>query len=385
MQLYLVVISDIKMTNKPRVKLVAVAKDEAAYFPEWIHHHLYFGFDAIDIYINRTRDNSWAMLSQLKVTHQQLNFLSADWVDVCPLEVQRNLQYVIYAKAFEENRLSGNFDYIMFMDIDEYWTPQNMQWSIQDCILAHDCPASLSFAWINEHGSDVPFSPLQAVTVGQMSSLVKTVISLKAELVDMSLHRPRLNTEPNLMVDGDNFIADTSNRECLHGDLQHLRTVMIIHRMFRSQLEYVSLLSRGRPSDELPLKLNRGGYNKSAGTHVTYALNQDYYSQYIRSFNQFLTKTVISAFLLDAQQFVQNRYQTTLDAITKMPSNYYDDLFNIFKGCGKDIKKQLIDSIKHSVELNTCQDADTLLNMATKLQKHDAFLARDIANMASKR
>jgi hypothetical protein len=378
-------VSDIKMTNKPRVKLIAVAKDEAAYLPEWVHHHLYFGFDAIDIYVNRTSDNSWAMLSQLRESNQQLNFLSADWVDTCPLDVQRNLQYVIYAKAFEENRLTGSFDYIMFMDIDEYWTPQNMQWSIQDCILAHDSPASLSFSWINEHGSDVPFSPLQIVTAGQMSPLVKTVISLKAELLEMSLHLPRLNTEPNLMVDGDHFIPDATNRECLHGDLQHLRTVMIIHRMFRSQLEYVSLLSRGRPSDELPLKLNRGGYNKSAGTHVTYSLNQDYYDQYIRSFNQFLAKTNVSALLLDAQQFVQKRYQITLEAITKMPSDYYDDLFIIFKGCGKDIKKQLIDSIKHSHELTTCHDEDKLLNIATKLQKHDAFLARDIANMANKR
>jgi hypothetical protein len=376
---------EVKMPKRPKIKLIAVAKDEAAYLPEWIHHHLYFGFDAIDVYVNRTSDNSWAMLSKLQETYKKLSFFSADWVDNYPKDVQRNLQYVVYAKAFEENRSSNDFDYIMFLDIDEFWTPQNLQTTIQDCIVDNGYPASLSFSWVNEHGSDVPFVPLQANTNGQMSPLVKSAISLNAELMEISLHLPLLNTEPNLMVDGDNFISDTANREYLHNDLQRLRSVMVIHRMFRSQLEYVSLLSRGRPSDELPLKLNRGGYNKSSGIHVTYSLNKDLYDEYIHSFNQFIAETNISDLLVEAQVFIKDRYQTTIDSIARMSSDYYDDLFVIFKGCGKEIKTQLIDIIKHSEELNTCNDVDKLLNIATKLQKHDAFLARDIANMANKR
>lgn len=42
-----------------KVKLVAIAKDEAAYLPDWIFHHLYFGFDSIDIYVNNTTDNTY--------------------------------------------------------------------------------------------------------------------------------------------------------------------------------------------------------------------------------------------------------------------------------------------------------------------------------------
>jgi hypothetical protein len=374
----------VKMTQRPKVKLIAVAKDEAAYLPEWIHHHLYLGFDAIDIYINRSSDNSWAMLSRLKESIPQLAFYSADWIDSCPAEVKRNLQYVVYAKAFEENRLSGGFDYIMFLDIDEFWTPQNLQLTIQDSIIANDYPASLSFSWINEHGSEQAFSLLQATTTGQMSPLVKSAISLKAELREMSLHLPHLNTEPNLLVDGDNFIPDAVNREYLHNDLQHLRSVMIIHRMFRSPLEYVSLLSRGRPSDALPLKLNRGGYNKSAGSHVTYSLNQEAYNAYSGSFEQFIIKTMVSALLLEAQTFVKDRYQTTIGAVALMSADYYDDLFVVFKGCGKEIKALLINTIKQSEELIECKDVNRLLDIATKLQKHDAFLARDIVSMANK-
>lgn len=29
--------------SKIKTKIVAVAKDEGAYFSEWIHHHLYLG------------------------------------------------------------------------------------------------------------------------------------------------------------------------------------------------------------------------------------------------------------------------------------------------------------------------------------------------------
>jgi hypothetical protein len=371
------------LTNRPRVKLIAIAKDEAAYLPEWIHHHLYFGFDAIDIYVNRTSDNSWAILSKLKETYNTMSFFSADWIDSCPVDVQRNLQYVVYAKAFEENRLTGDFDYIMFLDIDEYWTPQDMQRSIQDCIEAHGSPASLSFAWINEHGSDVPFESIQSTTTGQMSPLVKTAIRLNTQVIEISLHLPLLDTEPNLLVDGDKFISDMANREYLHSDLQRVRSVMIIHRMFRSQLEYVSLLSRGRPSDELPLKLNRGGYNKSSGIHVTYSLNNDLYNEYIGSLKQFIADSNIADLLVEAKVFIKDRYQTTIKSIATISADYYDDLFVIFKGCGKDIKALLIDTIRHSEELKTCNDATKLLSIATKLQKHDAFLARDIANMAS--
>lgn len=55
----------ITMKTELKIKLVAIAKDEAAYLPEWIFHHLYFGFDQIDIYVNNTSDNTFALGEQL--------------------------------------------------------------------------------------------------------------------------------------------------------------------------------------------------------------------------------------------------------------------------------------------------------------------------------
>ena len=45
---------------KAKVKLVAIAKNEAAYLPQWIHHHFSIGFNEIEIFINDTTDNSVA-------------------------------------------------------------------------------------------------------------------------------------------------------------------------------------------------------------------------------------------------------------------------------------------------------------------------------------
>lgn len=41
-----------------KIKLIAIAKDEAAYLPEWIHYHLSVGFDSISVLTNGITDNT---------------------------------------------------------------------------------------------------------------------------------------------------------------------------------------------------------------------------------------------------------------------------------------------------------------------------------------
>ena len=51
-----------------KIKLVAIAKNEAAYLPQWIHHHFSIGFNEIEIFINDTTDNSLAICEKKKKT-----------------------------------------------------------------------------------------------------------------------------------------------------------------------------------------------------------------------------------------------------------------------------------------------------------------------------
>ena len=125
-----------------RVKLVAVAKDEAAYLPEWIFHHLHFGFDHIEVNVNFSSDNTNAVLEKISgknpVSYQNCEYVlepDYDYNDslINPRYLSRNpLQSRIYAKAYSE---SPSFDYVAFFDVDEYWCPEDFSTNIKDHII----------------------------------------------------------------------------------------------------------------------------------------------------------------------------------------------------------------------------------------------------------
>jgi len=62
-----------------KIKLVAIAKDEAAYLPEWIYHHLHFGFDEIEVYVNFTTDNSYEVLAAI-AKHHPVRYRNAEYL-----------------------------------------------------------------------------------------------------------------------------------------------------------------------------------------------------------------------------------------------------------------------------------------------------------------
>jgi hypothetical protein len=51
---------------EPRILLAGIAKNEAAYLPEWIFYHLNIGIDVIRVYVNNTDDNTLQILDKLK-------------------------------------------------------------------------------------------------------------------------------------------------------------------------------------------------------------------------------------------------------------------------------------------------------------------------------
>ncbi|WP_416305703.1 glycosyltransferase family 2 protein [Neptunicella sp. SCSIO 80796] len=369
-------------SNNPRVKIVAVAKDEAAYLPDWIHHHLYLGFDFIDVYVNRTTDNSLQMLNFINKTYPQVRGISADWIDTCPQEAQSNLQYIVYAKAFEEAKVNDEADYILFLDIDEFWTPKSLRKSIQECIAENPHADTISFEWINEFGRDDAFLPLAQQIQGRINPLVKTLIKITAPVLKHRFHMPELDSGNSVLVDGQPFVRDAQLREGLHRDLQHLRPVMIIHRAFRSPMEYISLLNRGRPSDELQIKLNRGGYNECAGREVLFELNKDGYDKYIESHSQFVQSMSFDEMLVKAREFVQSRYQRTLEYLPNVPRKYFLDLFRVFRGCTDKEYRQLTTAMMNSTRLKRCQDPDELVELAKGAEKIDVHVAHVIWKQA---
>ncbi|WP_102798329.1 glycosyltransferase family 92 protein [Bowmanella denitrificans] len=360
----------------PRVKLVAVAKDEAAYLAEWIHHHLYFGFNEIDIYLNRTRDTSQTVLDQICYHYDQVNVHTADWIDSCQEAVRQQLQFIVYAKAFAECKVGNQADFIMFLDIDEFWTPSDMQNQIAECLSDHNEADTVSFGWLNEHGGNHEFQPFSQRVAGQLSPLVKTAINMRTEVQEMSLHLPKTRGVENRLCNGEAFIGQPDNRECLHPELIKLRDTMIIHRMFRSELEYIAALSRGRPSDELPLKTNRRGYNKAAGMHVLMELKPAAYDDYRKSYEQFLNQIHLHEHLRKARENVMLKRTEVLNQVAHMPVDNLDLVVRLFDGCSTEVRHAVSTIIKSSLQVHQLGTRHQAMELALKIKNCDFELAR---------
>ncbi|MBT1064914.1 glycosyltransferase family 2 protein [Bowmanella sp. Y26] len=366
-----------------KVKLVAVAKDEAPYLPEWVHHHLYFGFDEIEIYINRTSDISEQILHKISLHHPNVSFQYADWIDACHDNVRRQLQFIIYAKAFAEAKSAGRVDFIMFLDIDEMWTPNNMQKKVGDYLVDYLDADSVSFGWINEQGVNEAFQPFGSSINGQLSPLVKTAVNVRAEMVEVALHLPKTKRLENKVFGGESFLGQPTNRECLHPDLIRMREVMIVHRMFRSESEYIATLGRGRPSDYFPLKLNRGGYNKASGAHTVFALQPPAYLAYRTAYSEFIHACLLADDLQYAQQSVLARRDWVLDNLTSMPVEVLDQVLRVFEGCSDEVKRRVVESIKVSGMLETLDNKQNALTLAMRVRPLNFQLAKYIMAKAA--
>lgn len=171
----------------PRVKMVAISANEAYFLPIWVYHHFYMGFDSIDIYVNRTQDNSMAVLSKLKTVYPRLNIYNADWVDAVRGN-RMGIQAIVYAYSYF-NTLS-DYDYVMFADIDEYWLSREEGATIQHCIRSYNYPDMVSFLWTNIGGRDEFEFPMvtDMKISGWNSSLSKSVVKTNIPFTEIGVH-----------------------------------------------------------------------------------------------------------------------------------------------------------------------------------------------------
>jgi hypothetical protein len=242
-----------------RVKLVAIAKDEAAYLPEWIFHHLYFGFDQINIYVNNTRDCT-DQLAEKFTSHQQVFFRDGD-----KYFSQSNApQVLIYTEEVKKSRRQG-FSHVMFLDIDEFWLAQDFETSIKQFI-SNNPEQIYCFEWLNRTSESESFSAaIQPRIEGQRARQIKSLMSTDVLIKHINPHGVLAHRCCPRLADGESFKVSLENFSKV--DLceveKPLKPFFILHRMYRSELEYVALLLRGRPIKRQDIgifKGNRKGY-----------------------------------------------------------------------------------------------------------------------------
>ncbi|MDO6477522.1 glycosyltransferase family 2 protein [Alteromonas sp. 1_MG-2023] len=319
--------------GKGKVKLVAIAKDEAFYFPEWIHHHLFFGFDEIDIFINRTSDNSSDVLNKICESYPQVKWHSADWIDKCPGEAKSQIQFIVYNKIWDELLKAGGYSHIFFLDIDEFWIPQNFDVSIHDFIDNYSPDDVISFEWLNDLGNLPAFCALPQVLEGNLSPLVKTLYPVNTKIKELRHHVALFDGNPHhILVDGNEFAHRKSLIQAVREDLQSLKDAFIYHRAHRSIEEYISLLYRGRPGDEFPYKTNRHGLPTPDPHYNKVVIDEKQYAKYKASFSAFNSGTQVSSVSQKAKGFVLARLEQSLNQLQQYVSSDYITMMQMFRG-----------------------------------------------------
>ena len=317
-----------------KVKIVAIAKDEAAYFADWVHHHLHFGFDEIEIHVNRTTDNSAQVLDKICDAYPQVSWQSADWVDMCPPEANRNIQFVVYANAIRQMRQEGSYTHVFFLDIDEFWCPEDFNTSIQEYIASHPDNKAIYFEWINDLGDLEPFSLLPQTIDGYQAPLGKTLLPINCEIIRLRHHFPDLGkSEQCILANGEPFVSRKDHIQALKPALMSVKNAFVYHRAHRSEMEYVSLLYRGRPGNDFPFKNNRTGLPRRKHKHTLASFADDAYQNYVEKFHEFRARLAADDLIEQGRDFVRDRFKASVDNMGRgFYGGGYHDMMKIFHG-----------------------------------------------------
>lgn len=318
--------------EKSRIKLVAIAKNEACYIPEWIAHHLHFGFENIAIYINNTSDNSWNIKEKLE-ENQNVEFCDGDQFFVPSVDTP---QIEVYRFELERSRRQG-YTHVMFLDIDEFWTPLNLTTTINEYVQNNRSDVC-SFQWFNRTNENEPFLPsIEPHIEGLKGTHVKSLVSTHLQVDHINPHSVMAYKAIHQLSDGEILDVDISNFGKLNRKQINapVREVIVLHRMYRSQEEYVALLLRGRPINNRPkvanFKTNRRGYVSSAPkTKVKFAEEQ--VSEYRQFMDSFISRYGLIEEVELGQEFVMSRRLQVKDAIMSASQDNLVLLKKIFQG-----------------------------------------------------
>lgn len=288
-----------------RIKLAAIARDEAAYLPEWIFHHLEFGFDEIEIYINNTTDNSLDVIGAISKNYPVV----ANNADALFESSTNNFQPLAY-KALADKAIADGFTHIMFLDIDEFWTPADFKTTIKELLHNYNYPQALCLNWF-VHCAEAEFSPCYANNIkGINNGHVKTIFQLNLNWDKIDIHNVIGKEITYTRGDGSVFDFGDSTQCAITDKPKVTQDFFIIHRMFRSQMEYIALIGRGRPN-KAKVKTGRNGYYVK---HITDVITFDdvLLKEYYEKFEVFLKQGQLMPLIEQSRNFVRERYKTVI-------------------------------------------------------------------------
>ncbi|GAC13352.1 glycosyltransferase family 2 protein [Aliiglaciecola lipolytica] len=318
--------------HKPKIKLVAIAKNEACYLPEWIAHHLYFGFKDIAIYVNNTTDNT-ANIEKKLAAFSSIEFCDGDRFFTSEIN---SPQVEIYRHELRRSRKQG-FSHVMFLDIDEFWTPKDLNTKVHNFVENTEADV-LCFEWLNRTDEAKPFlSSIQQKIEGIKGNHVKSLVSTHLLINEINPHSVLAYNATHQLADGTPFNVDKTNFAKIDRNEVNkpLKSVFILHRMYRSQEEYVALLLRGRPINNRPsngvFKNNRRGYIP-ASKKVEVVFEDKYISKYTIFMRNFYANFGLDEEIELGKAFVLAKRNQVAKTILASPKEAYPLIKTVFTG-----------------------------------------------------
>lgn len=312
------------------IRLIAIAKDEGAYLAEWIHHHLYFGFDQIAVILNGCTDNSHQLLEQIANNEPRLLVRDGNALKASCQQTGQNFQIAAYAQELALARQESRVTHVMCLDIDEFWITPGLTETIHNYTDHYREADSIAFAWHMEVPSNPePFSPaLQASYPVQKDRHVKSIHRISDRLTYLDIHNATHQHGNYLLADGQDFPQHTHNgseRAGLPDELfkpTQVDCAFVYHRVLRSQQEYLASLQRGRPGPSAhSLKTNRWGYQShepSAPVLLVEHHEKELHTLH-SSCASFTNTHQLEGNIAEGKQHAHRRFQTVLSAVASGP------------------------------------------------------------------
>lgn len=361
------------------VRLVAIAKDEAPYISDWVFHHLWFGFNSIHVYLNRTSDATAGILENIGKQYSNVTYEYIDWVDwVGEKNVSQRMQEIAYSVALADARSKELCDYLFCLDIDEFWMPKNMRSSVGDCLSVLNYPDMISFEWQNLLGEGKEFSVFDINMPLWKTGQVKSLFRIKAEVNQIRIHVPVLGSDSHhVIADGAEFSPDPEYPERLENSLRYEKDFFVLHRMFRSQREYLATLMRGRPGQRMSIKLNRPGFIRPNDKHKRITLDSVRYESYVSELHSFYHDCGLVDLIELSRAQCRHRSDSFLEAFPAIYLSNPKKIESVIRGVDLPKLNEQIDSLREvadqaekQIERQKVSDVDYLRNLAFSLASH---------------
>jgi hypothetical protein len=339
------------MSKNFKVALVAIAANEAAYMAQFVYHHLRMGFSPIILMTNNSEDDTAAMAAQMAARLPEVIHIDADpWREVWPINEFQKRAYQLALHMIDGMQVKP--DYVMFLDIDEFWVPLTGDTTVSAYINRHEAPDSMMFNWVVPEKDDAPFSQaFVADFVGCLHDHLKMFWRYGGTVTVLNPHAvtaPEFKRE--VVVSG----RPLKGRHATVGVPDHPGDAMILHQMFRSLPEYVASLGRGNPADDRPFKLNRWGFRHviRTGKKVSVPLGPELCKAWEHDFPIWLERLGLSLLLIAGRRNAIERAARGLElylSMTEADREPYRNpfLFVDFDAVQDFVSQALTDPVRH--------------------------------------